>query len=43
MDVSVVNVLIDFYTKCGRVTIARRCFNKMVVKNVISCTTMIAG
>ncbi|XP_044470236.1 pentatricopeptide repeat-containing protein At4g39530-like [Mangifera indica] len=43
MDVSVVNVLIDFYTKCGRVKIARRLFDEMVVKNVISWTTMIAG
>ncbi|KAJ0097349.1 hypothetical protein Patl1_27576 [Pistacia atlantica] len=43
MDVSVVNVLIDFYTKCGRVKIARRLFDEMVVKNVITWTTMVAG
>ncbi|KAL5751897.1 hypothetical protein ACOSQ2_022404 [Xanthoceras sorbifolium] len=43
MDVSVVNVLIDFYAKCGRVKLGRRLFNGMAVKNVISWTTMIAG
>ncbi|KAK1557482.1 hypothetical protein Q3G72_025530 [Acer saccharum] len=43
MDVSVVDVLIDFYAKCGRVKLARRLFDGMVVKNVISWTTMIAG
>lgn len=43
MDISVANVLIDFYVKCGRVQSGRRLFNHMVVKNVISWTTMIAG
>ncbi|PKI39038.1 pentatricopeptide repeat-containing protein At4g39530 [Punica granatum] len=44
MDVSVVNVLIDFYTKCGRVSTARKLFNEMRDdKNLISWTTMIAG
>ncbi|KAL5992190.1 hypothetical protein ACLOJK_013105 [Asimina triloba] len=42
-DVSVNNVLIDFYSKCHRVRIARRIFNHMVDKNVVSWTTMIAG
>ncbi|OMP02536.1 hypothetical protein COLO4_11009 [Corchorus olitorius] len=43
MDVSVINVLIDFYSKTGRVKAARRLFDDMVVRNVISWTTMIAG
>ncbi|EOX92278.1 hypothetical protein QUC31_003551 [Theobroma cacao] len=43
MDVSVINVLIDFYSKCGKVKAARRLFDEMVVRNVISWTTMIAG
>lgn len=43
MDVSVANVLIDCYGKCGRVQLAKGLFNGMVVKNVISWTTMIAA
>lgn len=43
MDVSVSNVLIDFYVKCGRVKTGRKLFDKMIVKNVISWTTMISG
>ncbi|KAK2996207.1 hypothetical protein RJ639_025659 [Escallonia herrerae] len=43
MDVSVSNVLIDTYVKCGRVRTGRELFDQMVVKNVISWTTMIAG
>ncbi|XVF15067.1 hypothetical protein REPUB_Repub09cG0117600 [Reevesia pubescens] len=43
MDVSVINVLIDFYCKCGKVKAARILFDEMVVRNVISWTTMIAG
>lgn len=43
VDISVLNVLIDFYTKCHRVQIGRKLFDHMVVKNVISWTTMIAG
>lgn len=43
MDVSVINVLIDFYVKCGKVKAARRLFDQMVVRDVISWTTMIAG
>lgn len=42
-DVSVVNVLIDFYTKCNRVKAGRILFDGMTVKNVISWTTMISG
>ncbi|KAK2999226.1 hypothetical protein RJ639_023967 [Escallonia herrerae] len=43
MDVSVSNVLIDTYVKCGRVRTGRELFDQIVVKNVISWTTMIAG
>ncbi|XP_021803226.1 pentatricopeptide repeat-containing protein At4g39530 [Prunus avium] len=43
MDVSVVNVLVDFYTKCGEVQAGRKLFNTIVVKDLISWTTMIAG
>ncbi|XP_050207361.1 pentatricopeptide repeat-containing protein At4g39530 [Mercurialis annua] len=43
IDVSVVNVLIDFYTKCGHVQTARKVFDRMVDKNEISWTSMIAG
>lgn len=43
MDVSVSNVLIDFYVKCGKVRIGRILFDQMVIKNVISWTTMISG
>ncbi|GLU13201.1 hypothetical protein SLE2022_298460 [Rubroshorea leprosula] len=43
LDVSVVNVLIDFYSKCGRVDISWKLFDRMVDRNVISWTTMIAG
>lgn len=44
MDVSIVNVLIDFYAKGGRVNTACRLFHEMGDdKNLISWTTMIAG
>jgi len=43
MDVSVSNVLLDFYAKCGKVHTVRKLFDRVVVKNIISWTTMIAG
>lgn len=43
MDVSVINVLMDFYSKCGRVKMARRLFDEIEVKNIISWTTLIGG
>lgn len=43
MDVSINNALIDLYCKCSKVRIARRLFDWMVVKNLVSWTTMIAG
>ncbi|KAI3893369.1 hypothetical protein MKX03_017083 [Papaver bracteatum] len=42
-DISVINVLIDFYSKCCKVKIGRKLFDEMPVKNVVSWTTMIAG
>ncbi|GJS57860.1 pentatricopeptide repeat-containing protein [Tanacetum coccineum] len=43
MDISVSNSLVDFYVKCGKVRMGRTVFNQMLVKNVISWTTMISG
>ncbi|OAY80906.1 Pentatricopeptide repeat-containing protein [Ananas comosus] len=43
MDVSVNNVLIDLYSKCSKLTIARKLFDSIVVRNLVSWTTMIAG
>nr|XP_043626081.1 pentatricopeptide repeat-containing protein At4g39530 [Erigeron canadensis] len=43
MDISVSNALVDFYVKCGKVKSGRKVFDKMVVKNVISWTTIISG
>eukprot|EP01018_Ginkgo_biloba_P022118 Gb_05942 [translate_table: standard] len=42
-DVSVRNVLVDMYAKCGNPDSARNVFDKMLVRNVISWTTMIVG
>ncbi|XP_030458089.2 pentatricopeptide repeat-containing protein At4g39530 [Syzygium oleosum] len=43
MDISVVNVLIDCYMKSGMQRTARRLFDHMEVRNMISWTTMISG
>ncbi|KAL3724391.1 hypothetical protein ACJRO7_029548 [Eucalyptus globulus] len=43
MDISVVNVLIDCYTKSGMARTAGRLFDHMEVQNMISWTTMISG
>uniref|UniRef100_A0A2C9UY04 Pentacotripeptide-repeat region of PRORP domain-containing protein n=1 Tax=Manihot esculenta TaxID=3983 RepID=A0A2C9UY04_MANES len=43
MDVSLVNVLINFYAKSGKIQNARKLFDQMVDRDVISWTTMIAG
>ncbi|TMW80928.1 hypothetical protein EJD97_013521, partial [Solanum chilense] len=42
MDVTVINVLIDFYMKCGKVKTARSVFDRVKVKNAISWTKMIS-
>ncbi|KAF1875623.1 hypothetical protein Lal_00006253 [Lupinus albus] len=43
MDVSLLNGLIDFYLKCHKVKTGRILFDRMIDKNVVSWTTMIAG
>ncbi|XP_008800272.2 pentatricopeptide repeat-containing protein At1g05750, chloroplastic [Phoenix dactylifera] len=35
--------LVDLYAKCGRADLARGVFERMPVKNLVSCNTMIAG
>jgi pentatricopeptide repeat protein len=42
-DVSVANALIDMYCKCGKVCCARRLFDRMVSRDVVSWTSMIWG
>eukprot|EP01018_Ginkgo_biloba_P020813 Gb_00194 [translate_table: standard] len=42
-DVFVGNSLIDMYSKCGNVEIARRLFDKMSKRDVVSWNVMIAG
>ncbi|XP_061345607.1 pentatricopeptide repeat-containing protein At4g39530 [Gastrolobium bilobum] len=43
MDVSLVNGIIDFYLKCHKMKTGRKLFDRLVDKNVVSWTTMIAG
>ncbi|OVA17038.1 Pentatricopeptide repeat [Macleaya cordata] len=42
-DISVINGLVDLYLKCSRIKTARKLFDQMTIKNVVSWTTMIAG
>ncbi|PIN22909.1 hypothetical protein CDL12_04375 [Handroanthus impetiginosus] len=42
-DVSVTNLLIDFYIKCGELKAGHRIFEQMEVKNAISWAMMISG
>eukprot|EP01018_Ginkgo_biloba_P011239 Gb_08863 [translate_table: standard] len=42
-DVIVGTALIDMYSKCGSIKIARQLFDKMFKRNVVSWTAMIAG
>ncbi|XP_057862780.2 pentatricopeptide repeat-containing protein At3g24000, mitochondrial-like [Cryptomeria japonica] len=42
-DVIVVNALIDMYAKCGSIQKARKLFDKMPQRNVISWNAMVAG
>ncbi|KAG0497336.1 hypothetical protein HPP92_002027 [Vanilla planifolia] len=43
MDVSVENVLVDLYCKCSKVVTARKVFDRIVARNLVTWTTMIAG
>ncbi|KAG9452801.1 hypothetical protein H6P81_005705 [Aristolochia fimbriata] len=43
VDVRSGSALIDMYSKCGRVEVARKVFDDMQVKNVFSWTSMIDG
>ncbi|KAF9608112.1 hypothetical protein IFM89_006039 [Coptis chinensis] len=43
MIVPIVTALIDMYVKCGNVTLARRLFNRLNQKSIVSWTAMIAG
>ncbi|KAM0933704.1 putative tetratricopeptide-like helical domain superfamily, DYW domain-containing protein [Dioscorea sansibarensis] len=43
LDGHVANALVDMYAKCGTLGLARRLFDRMVVKDLISWTVMIAG
>ncbi|XP_059067337.1 pentatricopeptide repeat-containing protein At3g26782, mitochondrial [Cryptomeria japonica] len=43
IDISTVNALIDMYAKCGSIHKARKVFNKIPERNVVSWNMMIAG
>ncbi|CAL9195944.1 pentatricopeptide repeat-containing protein At1g31430-like [Musa acuminata AAA Group] len=42
-SVTLGNALLDMYTKCGPVDVARRFFDSMPTKNVVSWTSMVSG
>ncbi|XP_020592271.1 pentatricopeptide repeat-containing protein At4g39530 [Phalaenopsis equestris] len=43
MDVSVNNVLVDLYCKCSKVGTAKKVFERISSRNLVSWTTMISG
>ncbi|XP_017227669.1 pentatricopeptide repeat-containing protein At4g14170 [Daucus carota subsp. sativus] len=43
MHLFVANSLLDFYTKCGRIDLARKVFDHIPIKDVASWNTMILG
>lgn len=42
-DSTVCNALIDMYAKCGRIDVARRVFDTMTKRDIVSWNTIIAG
>lgn len=42
-DVSVATALIDMYAKCGSIQIARKLFDRMPKRDVVSWSAMISG
>nr|GLL34685.1 pentatricopeptide repeat-containing protein At3g16610 isoform X1 [Ipomoea trifida] len=42
-DVSICNALIDMYSKCGKVELARLVFERMYARDVVSWNAMISG
>ncbi|RZC66444.1 hypothetical protein C5167_010134 [Papaver somniferum] len=42
-DVFVQNALLSMYAKCGRIGIARKVFNEMIDRNIVSWNSIIAG
>ncbi|XP_010931098.1 pentatricopeptide repeat-containing protein At5g04780, mitochondrial [Elaeis guineensis] len=42
-DILTCNILINLYSKCGHIEFARRVFDRMPVRSIVSWNTMIAG
>lgn len=42
-DTSICNAMMDMYSKCGKISIARQVFNRMQTKDIFSWNTMIVG
>ncbi|CAH9082674.1 unnamed protein product [Cuscuta epithymum] len=42
-DLIITNALVDFYAKCGKINEARKIFDKMPVRSVVSHTSMVSG